>query len=263
METIRGVRYSVETGSIVELIGLQPTDYEGIVAEAAAGAFNIPRCINIDGVSYFPLSEGIKAGSVLYARRSPPTIEITVVGLENAWGETSRCAVFKLHPRSGQLSPRQNDQANFDRLMTNPAVDEARRWADAGHLMVPAHVEPSWRWSSLKASDPPKKKSTDHVVLATSACQSQIQMVVGAASDLANLTLGTIVVEAFATLFPSTPLAQRIRYRIQTPDSRLLGTEYVDALTTSTALPEDRVNLLANLLDVFEGSGAMADPSKH
>lgn len=258
MRSITGVRYSVETRTIVEIVGLGSPGHEGIVAYATAGSFNIPQCITIQDESFFPLSDGFREGVVLYAHRSSPTIEISVAGFDNTYGETTKQAVFKLaaKPLNSIDLPEEHreDQQQFNRLMAISATDQSIRWQEMGHLVVPLHVKPKWRWCSLTEVSPgncASRPTKDHMLIATKACGDQMHMVTGAAAKLASLVKNRIIVEAFATVFPNTTLAQRIRFRIKTSKSDLFATEYVAALSTIHPLPADHENILTNLLKAY------------
>lgn len=256
MNLISGVLYDSDSQSIVQLIG-QESGCSEISAHLVPGAFNAPQSIAIDGISYFPLSWGFKQGKILYARRPSPARKIRIVGLENTWGETSKRAQFRVRPNSNAQMWEDVFQGSSNELTPARSIDQIVTLREQGVIIVDPDILVEWRWCALR---PPTHTSTknrcgsERVVLATAACGSQMQMVTTAILQLANLLNVTLCVDVMAALLPTTPLAERVRYQISTPDSMLFATEYVDGLTSTHALMADGDLLLINLLRSYQAA---------
>lgn len=263
MTCTTGIRLNIESNAITGAIGLDPTEIEAALVNGAK-VFNMPRSISIKGTHYFPLSYEFKRGDAWYLLRRQPKIEIDVLGFERVWGETRKFTRSRITPRKTTRARRPYDpkakQSILSQTMGKSTTDYAQKLTSEGHLAVPSHLAAQWCWCPLKVLHPShshRNIARRHILMATEACHSQLEMLSIVSHRFADESQCSLTIEVFATIFPTTCLADRIQYQLWEPKSDTVFIEYVDARTTTQADALDIEDLYANLMATYQQHRAL------
>lgn len=260
MSNTAGVRLNIKTKKIIDVVGLGNSDLTTIDI-CQTNFFNMPRYVVVDGIPRFPLSYGFKRGDAWYLSRNPPQIEIEVSGFERAYGETSKRLESRIAPRKTKrqqpFAYNHMQQSKHSQVMGKTAKEYAQQLIEKRHLAVPSNWTENWCWCSMKIrglSNGIQSIFSRNIVMTTEACYSQIEMFTAVCHRFADETRHPLVIEVFATVFPTTCLADKIRLRLWEPKSDTLFTEYVSARTTTFANALDADILFDNLMTEYKNN---------
>lgn len=229
------IKYDVKKKLIEKVEGaeISDDDLECSICEA----FNVPACIYINGIPYFPTKyEIFNSKYIYYTSRKPPQFSIRIKRNDflNERAKVRRRTItledLNKYDKKRPRVPSQN------KVMKESAYMHVQRLIDAKALDLEEENNIHWHWCHLIAFSMLPAERAQHksnLFCGTAASNGHMANVECAVKLFIYKFKRPLSIEVTATYLAGTHLAKRIRYRIYEKKSGMCISEYFDALTVT------------------------------
>ncbi|MEZ9038766.1 hypothetical protein F0259_21925 [Vibrio cyclitrophicus] len=251
------IEYCVDSGDIKHFHGFEDVNTTEVEVSDQK-AFNLPYFISIAGIHYYPSKYEIIKGVVFYHSLEPPffPIQITVnpdsYYINKKYKARITLAMLEEFDKTKKMRPRKISQL---KVMGESAKNNIQPLINDGSIIIPDDLDVKWQWCHLIAFTmlPENRAQTKrNLVAGTAACNGHMVNIEAAVKAFIYEKKLPLSLEVTATYIDGSQLATRISYQIKESKSRMVYTEYFDAITAVKTDFSDHEEIYNKLMNKYE-----------